>query len=99
VTPVSFTHIVTFKWREQEFDDQPIAEALRNLIPSLDGVQDYVCGPDIGLTPSSYDFAVVGTFDSREAFAAYRDHPEHQRILNEMIVPHLDRRTVVQLQN
>jgi hypothetical protein len=96
---MSFTHIVTFKWREDDFVDQPVADALRSLVPRLDGVQNYICGSDIGLTPSSYDFAVVGTFDSREHFTAYRDHPEHQRILKEMIVPHLDRRTVVQLEN
>ena len=68
-------------------------------MPQLDGVQTYVCGPDIGLTPGSYDFAVVGTFDNRERFTTYREHPEHQRILNEMIIPHLDRRTVVQLED
>jgi hypothetical protein len=28
---------------------------------------------------------------------AYRDHPEHQRILAELITPHLQDRTVVQL--
>jgi Stress responsive A/B Barrel Domain len=96
---MSFTHIVTFKWRDDGFADEPVAEALRNLVPRLDGVQNYVCGPDIGLTPSSYDFAVVGIFDSREHFIAYRDNPEHQRILKEMIVPHLDRKTVVQLED
>jgi hypothetical protein len=96
---MSFTHVVTFKWREENFADQPVAEALRNLVPHLDGVQSYICGSDIGLTPSSYDFAVVGIFDSREHFTTYRDHAEHQRILKEMIVPHLDRKTVVQLED
>jgi Stress responsive A/B Barrel Domain len=96
---MSFTHVVTFKWREDDFGDQSIADALKRLVSDLDGVQNYICGSDIGLTPSSYDFAVVGIFDSREQFATYRDHPEHQRIINEMIVPNLDRRTVVQLEN
>jgi hypothetical protein len=41
---------------------------------------------------------VVGTFATRSDFEYYRDPPEHQRILGELIVPHLDRRTVVQLQ-
>lgn len=94
---MSFTHIVTFKWRDEEFADQPVAQALRDLVPHLDGVQTYRCGPDIGLTPASYDFAVVATFDNREHFLSYRDHPEHQRILTDIIVPNLDTRTVVQL--
>jgi hypothetical protein len=96
---MSFTHVVTFKWKEDGFDDQPVADALKDLVPQLDGVQKYICGPDIGLTSSSYDFAVVGIFDDREHFTAYRDHAEHQRIINEMILPHLDRRTVVQLED
>ena len=96
---MSFLHVVTFKWREDDFGDQSIAEALKRLVADLDGVQNYICGSDIGLTPSSYDFAVVGIFESREQFTTYRDHPEHQRIINEMIVPNLDHRTVVQLEN
>lgn len=95
---MSFVHIVNFKWRDG-FAGQPVAEALRDLAGRLDGVQSYLCGCDIGLSPGSYDFAVVGIFDSRADFLAYRDHPEHQRILNEMIMPNLDSRTVVQLED
>jgi hypothetical protein len=96
---MSFTHIVTFKWTEPSFAAQPVADALQAVVATLDGVQSYVCGPDINLSPGSYDFAVVGTFDDRDSFVTYRDHPEHQRIINEMIVPHLDARTVVQLES
>lgn len=94
-----FTHVVTFKWRDSEVAAAAIADALRSLVPRLDGVRSYLCGPDAGLTPGTYDFAVVGTFDDRDCFTAYRDHPEHQRILNDMILPHLDVRTVVQLEH
>lgn len=96
---MSFTHIVTFKWQAAQFDDRPVADALNALVLQLDGVQRYVCGSDIGLSPASYNFAVVGTFDNRDHFIAYRDHPEHQRILNELIIPNLDTRTVVQLED
>lgn len=95
---MSFTHIVTFKWSDENFAGQPLADALQSYVANIDGVQSYLCGPDIGLTPSSYDFAVVGVFDDRDTFVQYRDHPEHQRILNQMIVPHLGTRTVVQLE-
>lgn len=94
-----FTHVVTFKWRDDDVAAAEIADALRDLVSRLDGVRSYLCGPDVGLTPAAYDFAVVGTFDDRDCFTAYRDHPEHQRILNDMILPHLDVRTVVQLEH
>ncbi len=98
VEPMAFTHVVTFKWRDGDFNDRGIADALRGLVARVDGVHNYLCGSDIGLTPDAYDFAVVGTFDDRASFIAYRDHPEHQRILAEMIVPNLQSRTVVQLE-
>ncbi len=95
---MAFTHVVTFKWRDGDFNDRGIADALRGLVARVDGVHNYLCGSDIGLTPDAYDFAVVGTFNDRASFIAYRDHPEHQRILAEMIAPNLQSRTVVQLE-
>jgi hypothetical protein len=95
---MAFTHVVTFKWRDGDFNDRGIADALRGLVARVDGVHNYLCGSDVGLTPDAYDFAVVGTFNDRASFIAYRDHPEHQRILAEMIAPNLQSRTVVQLE-
>jgi hypothetical protein len=96
---MAFTHVVTFKWLDDDFADGGIADALRDLVTRFDGISSYLCGSDIGLTPNAYDFAVVGTFDDRESFTAYRDHPEHQRIVTEMIAPNLQSRTVVQLEH
>lgn len=96
---MSFIHIVTFKWSDENFDSRPIAEALRAVIGTVEGVQKYTCGPDVDFSPGSYDFAVVGVFDDRDTFIAYRDNPEHQRIIKEMITPQLDARTVVQLED
>jgi hypothetical protein len=98
---MSFTHIVTFKW---EFPDQSAkaavaADALRAFVANLDGVESYLCGIDIGLSPSSYDFAVVGTFTTQSDFEKYRDHPDHQQIISEQIAPILGDRTVVQLES
>ena len=95
---MAFVHIVTFKWNDG-FSGEPVAAALRELIPRLQGVQSYRCGSDIGMSPGTYDFGVVGVFDSREHFLAYRDHPEHQRILTEMIGPNLAAETFVQFED
>ena len=99
VGAMAFTHVVTFKWNDENFDDSGIAEALRDLVARFDGVRSYLCGPDSGFTAGAYDFSVVGTFDDRESFVAYRDHPDHQRIIAEMISPNLSSRTVVQLEH
>ena len=93
-----FTHIVTFKWKDRGVASAAIAAALNELASHLDGVSSYLCGPDAGVTPAAYDFAVVGSFEDRESFTAYRDHPDHQRILTEMILPNVESRTVVQIE-
>ena len=98
---MSFTHIASFRWKEHTtpVDVEQITAALTALAPSLTGVHRYRCGPDVSRTPDSYDYAVVGEFGRRADFLAYRDHPEHQRILNELIKPHLAGRIVVQLED
>ena len=101
VKQMSFTHIVTFKWKfpDQSAKAAATADALRAFVANLDGVESYLCGSDIGLTPSSHHFAVVGTFTTQSDFENYRDHPQHQRIITEQIAPILADRTVVQLES
>lgn len=94
-----FTHIVTFKWRDNSVDGPAVSAALNDLVSRLDGVHRYLSGPDAGFTPAAYDFAVVGSFEDRESFMAYRDHPDHQRILTELIMPNVESRTVVQIED
>ena len=96
---MTFTHIVTFKWRDEDFDDAAIASALSAVATGMDGVLDYRCGHDAGVTPGNYDFGIVGVFSDHAAFTAYRNHPEHMRILNDMITPNVDTRTAVQWQD
>jgi hypothetical protein len=98
---MSFTHIVTFKWKlpDQSAKAAAAADALRAVVANLDGVESYMCGSDVGLAPASYDFAVVGVFTTQADFESYRDQPEHQRIISEQIAPILGHRTVVQLKS
>lgn len=96
---MSFIHLVSFKWKHQTTPDDAdqVTAALTELATRLVGVESYRCGPDVSRTPDSYDYAVIGVFAGREDFVAYRDHPEHQRIIKELIAPNLAGRIVVQL--
>ena len=98
---MSFTHLASFRWKPETTpaDVDRVTAALTALTATLDGVDSYRCGPDVSRTPNSFDYAVIGEFPSREDFVAYRDHPEHQRILTELIGPNLDTRVVVQLES
>jgi hypothetical protein len=98
---MSFVHIANFTWKDHTTpaDVEQITVALRALAPELSGVDSYRCGADVSRTPDSYDYAVVGVFADRDHFVGYRDHPEHQRILKELILPHLAARVLVQLED
>lgn len=98
---MSFTHLAIFKWNDATTPAavEKVTAALTELVATAAGVESYRCGPDVSRTPASYDYAVLGVFGSRDEFVAYRDHPEHQRILTELIGPNLADRIVVQLEN
>ncbi|MUL42110.1 Dabb family protein [Streptomonospora sp. PA3] len=81
---MALRHIALFRWSEGVTPEQ-VAEVERTLsrlpaaIPQLDG---YSFGPDLGIGPDTFDFAVVADVADEDAYAAYRDHPEHQAALD-----------------
>ncbi|MDE0217078.1 MAG: Dabb family protein, partial [bacterium] len=66
-------------------------------MPEATGVTEaYAIGPDLGLAEDNFDFAVVGDFADQEAYFAYRDHPEHRRIILDIIRPAISDRASIQ---
>jgi hypothetical protein len=64
-------------------------EEIRMALAGLDcpGRTNFSMGPDLGLRPGNMDLAMVADFDDEQAFAAYNDDPEHDRIRKELIIP------------
>lgn len=99
---MTFIHLAAFVWNEgvePQRLGRELREALEGYVADVDGIESYDCGPDTGFTPGTADFGVVGRFVSRKAFVAYRDASRHQAILAEFIVPNLESRSVVQVEN
>jgi hypothetical protein len=99
---MTFMHVAQFVWKEGVDADSVAADvraALEGYVAQVDGVESYWCGPDAGFTPGTADFVVVGRFESRDAFVAYRDDPRHQAISADSIAPHLASRSTVQLED
>ena len=93
----SVFHVACFRWSEGKTPEQ--AETLTAALAALRGqirVRDFQFGPDLGLATGNADFAVLAVFESTADFEIYRDHPEHRRILEELIRPHLADRSAVQ---
>lgn len=93
-------HVVMFKFRDDadEAQRQAVHDAIATM-PEATGVTEaYTFGPDLGLAEGNFDFAVVGDFADQEAYLTYRDHPEHQRIVFDIIRPAITDRAAIQFE-
>lgn len=93
-----FRHIVMFRWGPASSEEQRAAlrDALAGLPDAIPQLRRYVFGDDAGINEGNLDFGLVAEFDDAEGYIAYREHPEHLRIIVELINPYLDSRSVVQ---
>ena len=87
-----------FKWVDgvDNAAIEAMATALDALVAAVPEVVSYVHGPDLGVSQGNFDYVIVGDYASVEDYVVYRDHPEHQRIIAEMIKPHVAERAAVQ---
>ena len=82
-------HIVLFRWTDeasQEAKDKVIAE-LRSLKSKIPGIIDLSCGANFSDRAKGYTHGLVVRFADRAALQAYGPHPEHQRIVQNLIKP------------
>ena len=87
---MSFTHVVTFKWSEDDFDDQPVADALKSLVPQLVASRSTSVVPTSGSRPAattSQSSALSMTVNTSPRIAIT---PSISGFMNEMIVPYLE---------
>lgn len=93
-----FHHVALFRWVEGVTGEQvgAVEAALARLPSVVPELRDYRFGPDAGLRQGNWNFAVVATCDDADGWRTYTDHPEHQRVLVELIRPLLADRAAVQ---
>jgi Stress responsive A/B Barrel Domain len=91
-------HVVTFDFKPDTPADQveQIAAALHALAASLPEVRSLAIGADLALREGNAGFGLAATFDDVDAFKVYADHPEHIRVVKELIGPHITARHPVQ---
>jgi Stress responsive A/B Barrel Domain len=93
-----FRHAVLFTWKEGTTPQQveKVAAELRTLPGIIAELRSYRLGPDAGVNPGNYQFAVVADFDSLADYLVYRDHPAHRAIIGDYIQPLIASRAAVQ---
>jgi Stress responsive A/B Barrel Domain len=91
-------HVVLFAWIPEATDKQKhqVAEELRALPPLLTGLRSFHAGPDAGIIEGNFDFAVVADFDDAESYLAYRSHPAHRAVVEQVTNPITKERAAVQ---
>jgi Stress responsive A/B Barrel Domain len=91
-------HVVLLTFADDADDAriQAVYDSLSTLPGRLPQLRSYVIGRDLGLNDGNASFAVVADFATVDDYIAYRDDPEHRRIIAEHITPILTARTAVQ---
>jgi hypothetical protein len=92
-------HVVTFRWKDGVTDEMTAAgsDALTALVPSIPEVVGYWHGKNLGLRPGTADYAVVAVIKTAEDLPKYLDHPEHLRIVSELLAPLTAERMATQI--
>ena len=88
--------VLTFADHATPEQVEAVATALRRLPALIPELRDYRVGPDLGVDPGNGSFVVIGDFDDVSGYVAYRDHPEHQAVAREHIIPILAGRQAAQ---
>ena len=96
---MTLRHVVVFRWKEgiTASEVEAIEEVLDELPGLIPELRSYAHGPDLGLGEGRWDFGIVAEFDDAAAWAAYDQHPAHQRVLLEVVRPHIAERAAVQI--
>ncbi|WP_318656307.1 Dabb family protein [Spongiactinospora rosea] len=81
--------MVLLTWTDAATGEQvaEIARRLRELPAAIPEIRSYHCGDDLGTNPANADFVVTADFDSVDDYVVYRDHPQHRKVIDELISP------------
>jgi hypothetical protein len=97
---MAIRHVVMFRFAEGTTDDQvqALADGLDGMPAAVGTMVDYRHGKDAGLSDTTYDYVVVGDFATVDDYLAYRDHPDHQALIRDLVRPIVAERASVQFE-
>ena len=93
-------HVVVFRLTLEATPERKrrMAEELARLPSLVPSIRAFRAGPDVGINDGNFDFGVVADFDDADGYVAYRDHPEHRKIVEEFIRPIRGQRAAIQFE-
>ena len=93
-----FRHVSLLMFTPQTTQEQQqeLRRQLRTLPGAIEEIRDYHVGPDAGLNPGNYQFAIVADFATVDDYLVYRDHPVHRELIEKYVQPIVASRAAVQ---
>jgi hypothetical protein len=94
---MAVVHVVTLKFRPETTESVvgKLAVALDELGPQSNAVR-FQHGSDLGVREGNADYAITAVFADEETFLAYMASAQHQRIISDLVTPHVQARSAVQ---
>jgi hypothetical protein len=82
-------HILLMRWTEQASQEaiESVLSELRGLKTKIGGIADLSCGANFSERAKGYTHGLVIRFTDRAALEAYFPHPEHRRVVQNVIGP------------
>lgn len=82
-------HIVLFRWAETASPEakENVTTELRKLKGKIPGIVDLSCGANFCDRAKGYTHGLVVRFKDRPSRETYGPHPEHQRVVQDLIKP------------
>jgi len=95
-----FRHVVMLRFADDTTDEQKEAlrAGLRRLPELIPEITAYRFGDDLGLRDDNFDFVITADFDSLDNYMVYRDDPDHQKLIAELVTPIITARAAVQFE-
>lgn len=93
-----FRHLVLFRWTPAATPEAvaTVTAGLAALPGRIEAIRSYRFGPDAGVDTGNFDYGVVAEFDDEAGYLTYRDHPDHRRLITDLVAPLVAERVAVQ---
>lgn len=91
-------HVINVRFKDEATEEgkRAMADGLLALQGKIDTIRSMRMGRDLRTRPDNFHFSSLIEFDDLAGYLTFRDHPEHQRVVHELIRPVLaDRAGVV----
>jgi len=91
-------HVVLLRWKEGTTTEQhqAVLDALHELPGLIPEIVRYRIGADLGLAEGNAHVSVIADFATEDDWRTYTGHPDHVRVITELIRPHLETRAASQ---